>query len=122
MATRLHNPAQRRNIWPPEPGTFCLRLAKNAWRVPAQIARTDIGWQAEVDDIKHPAHPDPEHAEQVAMIWHHGSMIPLADFLWLHQVREWAKLNCPDHPALFPYRAIDPHTTPPIPPSIRRTP
>lgn len=116
MASRLHNPAQRRNVWPPQPGLFVMRLAKNAWTVPAQIILSDIGWQAEVDTTRHPSHRDPALAENVALVWHHGRIVPLADWQWFCDVREWAKVNCPDHPALFPYRAIDPNTIPPIPP------
>jgi hypothetical protein len=119
MRSRLHSAAQRRNIWPPEPGTFCVRLAKSAWRVPAQIIHSDIGWQAEVDGVKHPPHLDPALALHVAMVWHHGTMIPRDSFQWLNDVRAWAKVNCPDHPALFPLRAIDPNKIPPIPPSAR---
>lgn len=119
MASRLHAASQRRNIWPPQPGTFCVRLGKNTWRVPARIIHGDTGWQAEVDNLLHPAHPDPTQATQVAMIWHHGTMIPLVDWQWLCDVREWARENSPDHPSLFPYRAIDPNKIAPIPPTAR---
>jgi hypothetical protein len=118
MAKEIHSYTQRRKIWPPEPGFFSLRLVKDAWRVPARIICENGLWRAEVDDILHPVSDDPAQAYMVDAIWHHGIKIPEDVYQWMYQVREWAAHNCPDHPCLFPRRAIDPAKLAPIPPSL----
>lgn len=112
-----HAESQRRQVWPPEPGFFGFALVRKAWRVPCRIIRTEAGlWQAEIDDVLNPAHHDPAHAEGVAMLWHGGVKIPESDYRWLCAVREWAKANAPEHPALSPRKAIDPRRLTPLAP------
>jgi hypothetical protein len=109
-----HAEAQRRAIWPPEPGFFVVGLARGAWRVPARLIHDSSGWHAEVDETVHPAHRDPVHAPMVDTVWHHGMRVPEADFRWLLATKAHAKIHDPEHPSLWPRRKIDPRRLKPI--------
>jgi hypothetical protein len=107
--------AQRRTIWPPEAGTFALRLVKNGWRVPARIVLDDDDrWYAEIDGAPFAAHPDPVHAPMVDVIWHGGIRIDEQTYQWLLAVKAHAQAHEPDHPALHPRKAIDPRLLKPL--------
>lgn len=100
---------QRRMVWPPEPGLFCLRLVRDGWRVPAKIVHDEEGrWHAEVDEEVHESHPDPAHAYMVSAIWHAGLKLPQADYDWLLAIKRHAQKHDPTHPSLNPRRSITP--------------
>lgn len=115
MSPLRHAAAQRRLIWPPEPGHFLLRLAKGAWRVPCQIHRDADGrWHAEVDGEHHPAHADPAHAYMIDALWCGGIKIQKADFDWYVAMKEHARLHDPSHPSLHARTPMDPRRLRPL--------
>lgn len=110
-----HDTTQARVVWPPEPGTFSLRLVRRGWRVPARIQRTaDALWQADVDGVLCDAHIDPALADRVATIWHHGLRIPDSEYRWLLALKAHAALYAPQHPCLSPRTPIDPRRLAPL--------
>jgi hypothetical protein len=109
-----HAAAQRRVVWPPEPGLFRLRLVRGGWGVPARIAVTIDGWRAEIDGIAYPPDPDPARAPGVERIWVSAEIIDQLEYQWLVEMREWALAHDPDHPAANPQRAINPAELRPI--------
>jgi hypothetical protein len=113
-ASLRHRADQRRQIWPPEPGYFLLRLVKDGWRVPCRIIHDAEGWHAEVDGTHHPAHADPALAYMTDALWHGGLRISQADYNWAVATREQARATAPDHPSLHPRKPMDPRTLKPI--------
>jgi hypothetical protein len=113
-ASRRHDAAQRRAIWPPSPGFFQLRLVRRGWPVPARIVCDVEGWHAEIDGVASAPHDDPAHAPDVARVWHGGHRIAEADYRYLLDLKDWARDCEPGHPCLHPQRPIDPGLLPPI--------
>lgn len=104
-----HDARQRRAIWPPQPGFFRLRLAKNAWPVPARITHDGDMWQATIDGSECAAHADPALAPRVTDIWEGGWIVDEAEYRWALAVRDAAAAaDHTDHPALNPTKAINP--------------
>jgi hypothetical protein len=118
-ATALHrHPSQARPVWPPQPGYFALRRTRGGWRVPAQIVCDDGLWYAIIDGVPGNSHINPEHAPGVDTIWTSGLRLPEADFRYLEAVRAWAIDNDPSHPALHPFKSIDPMQLRPLMPRL----
>lgn len=118
-STPVHKGAgQARLIWPPSPGYFSLRRHKGAWRVPAEIRHEAGLWCAIIDGVAGNSHTDPAHAKDVDTIWTSGLRLPEVEFRYLEQVRDWAKANDPDHPALHPFKPIDPMRLTPLMPRL----
>lgn len=108
MATSpRHAQAQRRAVWPPQPGFFAFQLVKRGWRVPARILFADGLWRAELDGKLCDAHPDPIYADYVARIWQAGIKIDEQTYHWLLAMKAHARAHEPDHPAANPREAID---------------
>jgi hypothetical protein len=107
-----HTPEQARRVDLVEPGYFKLRLVKNGWQVPAQIAREGRDWFAVLDGTALGMHRDPFQAEQVARIHEYGTRITLCEYVRLLAQKEWSRDHAPDHPCLFPMRPVTPGTLP----------
>lgn len=106
---------QTRAVWPPEPGTFSLRLAPKAWPVAAMIDRSEDGqFRAIINGQEQPPDPDPAIATGVARIWSYGRRIDLAEYRWRLAMMAWAIWNDPEHPAANPTRPINPNDLKPI--------
>lgn len=120
--TLRHAAAQRRLIWPPEPGFFALRLARGGWRVPARIHHAGGVWWAEIDGIAGPADPDPAYARGVDRIWHGGIRIQAeSEYRYMLALKAWAAANDPRHPCLHPTQPIDRmRLSPLLPPGLSR--
>jgi hypothetical protein len=111
---------QARAVWPPHPDLFHLRLVKHGWPVPARILCTDDGWQAEVDGVLYPPHPDPAYAPMVAELWHRGQFITELEYRWRSALRDHARTHDSAHPSVNPRKAVDVRRLKPLQP--RRTP
>jgi hypothetical protein len=109
-----HDPSQARQVWPPSPGHFALKLAKGCWAVPCRIVHDDAGWHAVIDEFEHPPNADPAGAEGVSTVWTYGQIIGTSSYNWLLSVKRWAEQNYRDHPALNPRVPIDPMKLRPI--------
>jgi hypothetical protein len=116
--TDRHHAAQRRAIWPPEPGHFSLRLVRRGWPVPAAIHCQDGLWWADIDGRAYPRHADPAHAAGVDRIWHGGLRVAEHEHRFLIALKEWAQTHQPDHPCLHPLKPINPALLRPIMPDL----
>jgi hypothetical protein len=119
LANDRHRADQRRNVWPPEPGFFSLRLVRNGWPVPARIVCDGGCWYAIIDGLEHPPAFDPAYAPHVARVWERGTRVDRADYDWRNEMRAYAAANEPAHPCLRPTEPMDPLSLPPLRP---RTP
>lgn len=116
MSYPRHGDDQARAIWPPSPGLFSLRLKRHAWAVPACIVhdKPSDQWHAEIDGEAYETHSDPTLAPMIDVVWHGGRKIDQAEYDWLFALKDWARANNPDHPCLWPRRAIDPRVLRPL--------
>lgn len=104
-----------RQVWPPEPGLFAVRITKGGWRVPARIVRDpEDRWQVEIDGQLCAPHADPAQAEKMSQVWHGGVKIDQQTYDWLGAVRDHARASNPAHPALHPDQAVNYLTAPPL--------
>jgi hypothetical protein len=106
-----------RNVWPPEPGWFRLRLVRGGWPVPAAIRHTIDGWFAVIDGFQHPPADDPAYAEGISDLWTYGDRIEEHEYEYLLALRAHVLTHEPDHPAANPHRAIQPALLRPILPA-----
>ena len=103
-----------RNVWPPEPGFFKMRLRSGCWQVPCAIYTKEseglIWWRVEIDGALSLWDPDPLIA-QCDRVWHYGERIDEDEFRRLNTLRRTAPA---DHPARNPLKRADPRLLPPI--------
>ena len=96
-------------------GYFRVRLARQAFLVPAQICTDGVEWWAEVNGEPYGPHTaSPDRSEWIERIWAYGREIDAAEHAYLVATFCWAKEHQPDHPILHPQRAVDPRLMPPI--------
>jgi hypothetical protein len=102
-----------RDIWPPQPGYFRMRLVKKGWRAPAEIRFENGLWQAIIDGDAGEPNADPLVAG-VDQIWHYGQFIDRPTYDYLNATREWARAHDGQHPAADATRPINPRLLKPI--------
>jgi len=106
-STARHAPSQARAVDVVTPGYYRMPITRGGWSVPCQIELTTVGWRATIDGFSHAADLDPWRAEGVSSIHAYGEKIDRATFDWLLEVKAWAAKHNPEHPCLWPRRAID---------------
>lgn len=114
--TERHDASQRRSadVADAQPGFYRLRLVRDGWQVPCRILHENGQWQAEIDGELREAHPQPEHADGLAAIWHGAMIVTESEYRWAVATREHARAHEPDHPSLHPFRPIEPMRLKPL--------
>lgn len=102
-------------------GFYTLRLVRRGWRIGVQLFREDgLFWaEANGDPPTEPINLARLHTEMqewlmgesaremVLRLWLYGEPTTEADYRWRVEMRRWAEIHDPTHPAANPMRPVD---------------